>query len=238
MRVPADPQAAAGVGAGGGAPGLGLLRPGEPGGRLGHHHAGARKGVGDMAQVRGGAGTSRRCAEGVRGYHHAGARKGDGDIAQARGRGAGTSRRCAGVRGHHAGVGGHHAGARKRGGDMAQTRGCGDITTQVCGRGVGTAQVRGRGAGTSCRCVEGVRGHGAGVRGHLHAGARGCGDITQVRGRGAGTSPRRRAEAGRGHAGAQGGCPRLLTLAAAGRSCPWCSCSLTPSTAPWRASVC
>ena len=183
-------------------------------------------------QVRGrGSGTWRRCA-GVRG-HHAGARKGCGDITtQVRGRGTGTSRRRA------EGERGHRAGARKRGGDMAQTRGCGDITTQVCGRGVGTAQVRGRGAGTSCRCVEGVRGHGAGVRGHLHAGARGCGDITQVRGRGAGTSPRRRAEAGRGHAGAQGGCPRLLTLAAAGRSCPWCSCSLTPSTAPWRASVC
>ena len=120
-----------------------------------------------------------------------------------------------------------------------------------------TTQVRGRGSGTWRRCA-GVRGHHAGVGGH-HAGARkrggdmaqtrGCGDITtqvcgrgvgtaQVRGRGAGTSPRRRAEAGRGHAGAQGGCPRLLTLAAAGRSCPWCSCSLTPSTAPWRASVC
>lgn len=46
-----DPQAAAGLGAGGGAPGLGLLCPGEPGGRLGHHHPGTGRAAGRGGQV-------------------------------------------------------------------------------------------------------------------------------------------------------------------------------------------
>lgn len=42
LPVPADPQAAPDIGAGGRAPRLWLLCPGEPGGRLGHHHPGVQ----------------------------------------------------------------------------------------------------------------------------------------------------------------------------------------------------
>ena len=59
--VPADPQAAAGVCAGGGAPGFRLLRAGGPGGRLGHHHPGVwRVGLG-WARLPGSSLTSWRC---------------------------------------------------------------------------------------------------------------------------------------------------------------------------------